>query len=80
MDKFDDLFASETTCLDVVDEDNAPRSNCVVDELASGRQVYQDISVVDIFHRNPHVGNATLRELGGNRIGANGQNMRNAPF
>jgi hypothetical protein len=49
------------TCLDVVNQNSAARPNCMVNELARRRQVYQEISIVHIFDWDAHVLYSRLR-------------------
>jgi hypothetical protein len=51
--------------------------NGSINELTHSGHVYQEISSVDILYRNSEKGNSTFRELRGDRVVANGDNVRN---
>ena len=52
----------------------------LVDELAGRRQVYEKISHVLILDRNPEKGDPAFRQLSGDGVVANGNNMGDVAF
>lgn len=52
----------------------------MVNELACRRKVYEEISRVLILDRNPEEGDPAFGQLSGNRVVANGDNMRDVAF
>lgn len=47
-----------------VDEDDTPRVDCLINEFASQREVYQEVGVVYVFYGDPHMGESRLRVFG----------------
>jgi hypothetical protein len=44
-----------------MDEDDTPRLDCLINELASRREVYKEVGGAYVFYANPHMGESRLR-------------------
>ena len=58
-----------------MDEDDAAGSEGLVDEVAGVRHPYEQVLVIEVLHGDPNVTDARLGMLGGDGVGADGDDV-----